>query len=306
MRKLLLSLLFIGFSLFINAQNTYETVDKNRHFRQQIKTGNFIKLSKGYTYYEIKNEKSISTLIFIHGFSIPSYIWDGTFNSASKKGYKTIRLDLYGRGYSSNLDVDYTDELFANQVIELMNELDVQKATLIGLSNGGRVISKIAYIEPRIVEKLIYVSASSFQDHTFSFNKSVSEKEINEFIRNNYSTISEGQLLDFKYPQNFKGWDKKYESLLQYKGFARALISTRKNHINLDIENSFINDSEIPFFTIWGDSDSAVVYSTFKEKLNKLMPRRIEYFVSESGHLPNMENKIEFEDLLFNQILKQN
>ena len=45
-----------------------------------------------------------------------------------------------------NLDVDYTDELFANQVIELMNELDIQKATLIGLSNGGRVISKIAYL----------------------------------------------------------------------------------------------------------------------------------------------------------------
>tara|TARA_B100000768_G_C11211176_1_gene346095 strand:- start:167 stop:1087 length:921 start_codon:yes stop_codon:yes gene_type:complete len=303
MRKLLLSLLFIGFSLFINAQNTYETVDKNRHFREQVNTGNFLKLSNGYTYYEIKNENSINTLIFIHGFSVPSYIWDGAFNSASKKGYKTIRLDLYGRGYSSNLDVDYTDELFANQVIELMNELDVQKATLIGLSNGGRVISKIAYLKPEIIERLIYVSASSFQDHSPPFNKSVSKKEVNDFISNKYTTISEGQLLDFKYPQNFIGWDKKYESLLQYKGFARALISTRKNHVNLDVENNFINNSEIPFFTIWGDSDSVVVYSTFKEKLNKLMPRRIEYFISESGHLPNMENKIEFEDLLFNQIL---
>ena len=133
----------------------YETVDKNRHFREQVNTGNFLKLSNGYTYYEIKNENSINTLIFIHGFSVPSYIWDGAFNSASKKGYKTIRLDLYGRGYSSNLDVDYTDELFANQVIELMNELDIQKATLIGLSNGGRVISKIAYLKPKIIEKLI-------------------------------------------------------------------------------------------------------------------------------------------------------
>ena len=36
------------------------------------------------------------------------------------------------------------------------------------------------------------------------------------------------------------------------------------------------------------------------------MPRRKEYFVSESGHLPNMENKEEFENLLFNQILKEN
>ena len=187
-----------------------------------------------------------------------------------------------------------------------MNKLDIQKATLIGLSNGGRVISKIAYLKPKIIEKLIYVAASSFQDHSPPFNKSVSKKEVNDFISNKYTTISEGQLLDFKYPQNFIGWDKKYESLLQYKGFARALISTRKNHVNLDVENNFINNSEIPFFTIWGDSDSVVVYSTFKEKLNKLMPRRIEYFISESGHLPNMENKIEFEDLLFNQILIKN
>ena len=57
---------------------------------------------------------------------------------------------------------------------------------------------------------------------------------MNNFIKNNYPTISKGQLLDFKYPENFKGWDNKYENLLQYEGFARALISTRKNHVNLD------------------------------------------------------------------------
>jgi pimeloyl-ACP methyl ester carboxylesterase len=113
-------------------------------------------------------------------------------------------------------------------------------------------------------------------------------------------------MLDFKYPQNFKGWDDKYEQLLQYEGFARALISTRKNHVNLDLENKFINDSNIPLYTIWGDSDSAVVYNNFKNKLNKLMPRRIEYFISNSGHLPNMENSVEFEDILYNKILKEN
>ena len=69
------------------------------------------------------------------------------------------------------------------------------------------------------------------------------------------------------------------------------------------MENKYINDSKIPFYTIWGDSDSAVVYNNFKDKLNKLMPRRVEYFISESGHLPNIENKKEFEDLLFNKIL---
>ena len=306
MKKLFLNYFpFIIF--FVSCQfNNYETVDKNIRFREKIQTGNFIKLSKGHTYYEIDNQKSLKTLVFIHGFSVPSYIWDDTYYSASEKGYKVLRLDLYGRGYSSNLDIDYTDDLLANQVIELLEELNIKKATLLGLSNGGRVISKIAYLKPELVEKLIYVSASSFKDHNPTENKSVSGKEINNFIKNNYPTISKGQLLDFKYPENFKGWDNKYENLLQYEGFARALISTRKNHVNLDTENSFINGSEIPFYTIWGDSDSAVVYNEFKDKLNKLMPRRKEYFVSESGHLPNMENKEEFENLLFNQILKEN
>ena len=307
MKKIFINHYLLVFLLIISCQfNNYETVDKNIRFRDQIKTGNFLKLSKGHTYYEIENKNSKKTLIFIHGFSVPSYIWDDTFNTAVEKGYKSIRLDLYGRGYSSNLEIDYTDELFASQVIELMDELKIPKATLIGLSNGGRIISKIAYIKPEMVDKLIYVSASSFQDHSPPLNKSVSGKEINDFIRNNYPTISKGQLLDFKYPQNFKGWEDKYENLLQYEGFARALISTRKNHINLDKENTFINQSNISFFTIWGDSDSVVIYNNFKDKLNKLMPRRIEYFISESGHLPNMENKMEFEDLLFNQILKQN
>jgi pimeloyl-ACP methyl ester carboxylesterase len=226
--------------------------------------------------------------------------------SASKKGYKTLRLDLFGRGYSSNLNIDYTDELFANQVIELMNELKIEKATFLGLSNGGRIISKIAYLKPELIEKLVYVSASSFQEHKPMKDTSVSGKEINDFIKNNYPSISKDQMLDFKYPQNFKGWNIKYEQLLQYEGFARALISTRKNHVNLDLENKFINDSNIPFYTIWGDSDSAVVFNNFKNKLNKLMPRRIEYFISNSGHLPNMENIEEFEDILYNKILKEN
>ena len=95
--------------------------------------------------------------MFIHGFSVPSYIWEKTYNSAKEKGFKVIKLDLYGRGFSDNPDLDYTDELFANQVIELLQELQITNATFLGLSNGGRVISKLADIKPNMVEKLVYV-----------------------------------------------------------------------------------------------------------------------------------------------------
>ena len=301
--KNLFSLIIISF--FFSCSNpNYENVLKDDSFRKTINSGNFAELSNGFTYYNIDNRFNENTLVFIHGFSVPSYIWEKTYNSAKEKGFKVIKLDLYGRGFSDNPDLDYTDELFANQVIELLQELQITNATFLGLSNGGRVISKLADIKPNMVEKLVYVSASSFNNHKNTADKNVSKDEINEFIKNRYPTISSGQLSDFKYPENYPLWDDKYEELLKFKGFARALISTLKNHRNLDLENKEISDSNKKVYTIWGDSDSVVVYNDIKEKLNKLIPNRFEYTVPNSGHLPHIENQIDFERYLFDVVLK--
>lgn len=298
-------ILILTISLFFSCDNNkFEFLIKDEKFRKSIKTGNFMDLSQGYTYFEIDNRKNDKVLVFVHGFSVPSYIWDKTYYSAKEKGFKVIRLDLFGRGYSENPDVLYSDELFARQIIELLDDLEVSKASFLGLSNGGRVISKIADLKPNIIDKLIYVSASSFSEHEELENKNVTEDEINNFIKTKYPSISVGQLSDFKYPENFPNWATKYEALLKYKGFARALISTQKNHINLDLEHTEINNSNMKVYTIWGDSDSVVVYNKIKEKLNKLLPNRFEYIVSESGHLPHIENQKEFENYLFNVILK--
>lgn len=299
----LFSLIIISF--FFSCSNpNYENVLKDDSFRKTINSGNFAELSNGFTYYNIDNRFNENTLVFIHGFSVPSYIWEKTYNSAKEKGFKVIKLDLYGRGFSDNPDLDYTDELFANQVIELLQELQITNATFLGLSNGGRVISKLADIKPNMVEKLVYVSASSFNNHKNTADKNVSKDEINEFIKNRYPTISSEQLSDFKYPENYPLWDDKYEELLKFKGFARALISTLKNHKNLDLENKEISDSNKKVYTIWGDSDSVVVYNDIKEKLNKLIPNRFEYIVPNSGHLPHIENQIDFERYLFDVVLK--
>ena len=301
--KNLFSLIIISF-LFSCSNPNYEYVLKDDAFRKTIKTGNFTELTNGFTYYEIDNRFNENTLVFIHGFSVPSYIWDKTYNTAKEKGFKVVKLDLYGRGFSDNPDIDYTDELFANQVIELLQELEIKKATFLGLSNGGRVISKLADLKPNMIEKLVYVSASSFNSHENNVNKSVSKEEVNAFIKNRYPTISSGQLSDFKYPENYPLWDDKYEELLKFKGFARALISTVKNHKNLDLENKEISDSNKKVYTIWGDSDSVVIFNNIKGKLNKLLPNRFEYTVPNSGHLPHIENQSDFEKYLFEVVLK--
>lgn len=296
-------ILFI--SIFISCTSSqYEYIVKNDNFRKTINSGYFLEQSNGYTYYNIDNRNAKNTLVFIHGFSVPSYIWEKTYNSAKDKGFRVISLDLYGRGFSDNPQVKYTDELFAKQVIGLLEYLEINKAVFLGLSNGGRVITKINDLSPNLVEKLIYVASSSFGNHLELENKNVTEKEIFDFINDKYPSISIGQLSDFKYPENYPDWPNRYENLLKYKGFARALISTVKNHTNLDSEIKEIHNSNVKVYTIWGDSDSVIVYKNIEEKLNKLLPNRFEYFVPNTGHLPHIENQENFENYLFQVILK--
>ena len=294
--------LFILFFSCNDSSKKYEYIIKDKAFVNgfnHTENSNIVQLSNGFTYYKLDNkETNTIPVVLVHGFSVPSYIWDPTFKLLSDNGYFVISLDLYGRGFSENVDEIYTDELFANQVIELLQKLNIDSAKFLGLSNGGRVISKIADINPSIVEELIYVASSGFKYVEELNDKSVSEIEVSNFIKNNYPTISEGQLLDFKYPEKHSGWDIKYEELLKYKGFAKALISTRKNHYTMDSIHIKIQNSDIPVSTIWGDSDQVVLYKDFEKRIDSILPKRKEFFILDSGHLPHMENPNEFNKIL--------
>jgi len=290
------------------ASNQYEYLEKNASFRAEIlkrERGHFIELSDGFTYYKEENMNSEKgVIILVHGFSIPSYIWETTYEALIEKGFHVVVLDLYGRGFSENPDTDYTDSLMANQVLELINHLNITQAHLVGLSNGGRIISQAAVLQPQLIQSLIYVSSNSFEDIEATKDVSVSTDEIAEFI-SRYPAIALGQLDDFFDPTQFPDWPDKYTALQQYKGFAQALISTRKNHTTMDLIHQKINDLNLPVYTIWGVADQVVVYDEFKDKLQRLLPNRQEFFIEQSAHLPQMENEITFEKLLITEILVQ-
>ena len=301
--KSIIALALASFFLPAMADDHFESVVKDADFRASIDLEPdeaFIELSEGFTYYRMTARDQCDTPdVLVHGFSVPSYIWEPTYDFLAGKGRCVIMLDLYGRGFSDNPDVAYTDTLFATQVLELLDALGVERASFFGLSNGGRVVSQIAGLAPARVTRLVYVASSGFRDVTRAADTSVSQDEIDELIEK-YSELPAGQLSDFKDPTNFQDWDDKYAELLVHKGFARALISTRKNHDSeeLDRIHASLQTSNIPVATIWGDSDTVVVYAGFADKIERLLPKRQEFFITDSGHLPHMENSDQFEAAL--------
>ena len=301
MRKLLLILVLSIYSCS-ELNNEYEYIVKDQDFRTDVlinNSGNYIELKNGYTYFEEANQDSeTGTVVLVHGFSVPSYILETTFNSIEEKGFRVIMMDLYGRGFSDNPDLPQTDELRANQVIELLDRRNIKKASLVGLSNGGRIISKIAYLKPEIVNELFYIASSGFYEYPDTNDRDVTLYEINDLIKS-YPEMAMGQKNDFFNPGQYPDWIDKYKELQKHKGFARALISTTKNLVTLDYVHNKIDSLNIPVYTFWGEFDSVVIYDEFKDRLNRVLPNRTEFFISNSGHLPHMENQDEFESIFF-------
>jgi pimeloyl-ACP methyl ester carboxylesterase len=207
-------------------------------------------------------------------------------------------MDLYGRGNSDNPNLPQTDKLRATQVIELMKSRGIEKASIVGLSNGGRIISKIADIEPELIKDLFYIASSGFYAYEEVNDKVVYQEEIDNMI-SKYPEMAKGQVNDFFEGDKYPNWITQYEELQTHVGFARALISTTKNLVTLDDIHKKIDSLNIPVYTFWGEFDNVVVYDEFKDRLNKVFPNRKEFFITKSGHLPHMENKEEFENIFF-------
>ena len=301
MKKLLLFIFLTSISCD-QSINQYEYLVKDEIFRNNVlknNPGEYVQLSKGYTYFEEANSNSeIGNVVLVHGFSVPSYIMKTTFNSIKERGFRVIMMDLYGRGYSDNPNLPQTDELRATQVIELMKSRGIEKASVVGLSNGGRIISKIADIEPKLIKDLFYIASSGFYAYEEVNDKEVYQEEIDDMILK-YPEMAKGQVNDFFEGDKYPNWITQYEELQTHVGFARALISTTKNLVTLDDIHKKIDSLNIPVYTFWGEYDNVVVYDEFKDRLNKVFPNRKEFFITKSGHLPHMENKEEFEYIFF-------
>lgn len=290
-----------------NATGDREVITKDDAFRKTITTGSFVRLSQGYTYYEFENKEADTVLVMVHGFSVPAYIWDSTFYAAKARGFATLRYDAYGRGYSDNPDVSYDGALFSGQLAELLEVLQVnKKINLMGLSYGGRIISSFAYQHPGRIKNLIYVDPAGFETipKDSLYPAAVTEKEIAEFkAGSNYPLMAKGQMTDFYDSVPFRGWDKRYEEMMKFKGFVRALMSTRRNSPSMEQEHLRIASLGIPVFAIWGEHDMVVVLDSVKANLYERIPNLELFVLPKAGHLPHMEQTSMFNSILFNQII---
>ena len=84
--------------------------------------GAFASLPDGYTHYEISGPADSNggrVVVLAAGFSVPYYIWDPTFSALTSAGFRVLRYDYYGRGYSDRPAIPFSDEMYVRQLDQL-------------------------------------------------------------------------------------------------------------------------------------------------------------------------------------------
>jgi len=249
--------------------------------------GLFVELSDGWTHYDVAGPVSGQVVILVHGFSVPYYIWDGTFEALAAAGFRVIRFDLFGRGYSDRPATQYNGALFERQVADLIDALELNNPVdLIGLSMGGPVVMRFAANQPELVRKLVLVDPMAEASPAPPYPQWLGSPMIALTL---IPVMAEGQLTDFLHPENYPTWVDQYRVQMQYEGFRRAIISTiyefaPEDHLAWFSE---VQEAGLPVKLIWGVQDQTLPIAGAEIVQSVL---EVDFLpVEAAGHLPHIE-----------------
>ena len=235
-------------------------------------------------------------LVLIHGTSASLHTWEGWAKALSAQ-HRVISFDLPGFGLTGpNASGDYRGDTYARFVLDLMDQLKVQRFAVAGNSLGGEVAWRTALLAPQRVTKLILVDAAGPDFSSDSvpigflvarvpvlnriFDWVLPRPMVVASVRSVYgdpSRVSE-ELVD------------RYYQLTLREGNRRALVQRfQQNRRGQDAER--IRELKLPTLILWGGRDRLVPPSVAEQFKRYIAGSELVVF-DELGHVPHEEDPL--------------
>ena len=245
--------------------------------------------------------KGDTPIIFIHGFPFNKSMWQPQFDFL-KKTNRVIIYDIRGFGGSTSDDEKFSIDLFADDLIKLMNELKIDQAIACGLSMGGYILlSAVERYQARF-KAIILSDTQCLADSKEGMEKryksidEIKKNGLNDFAKN----FAKGAFSKKAFETKKDLTDKIEQVILSNssQSITGALdaLAQRKETC------SALKNIMIPTLIICGDEDELTPLTRSEFLFNSISGATM-HTIKEAGHLSNLEQPEVFNQHIYNFIL---
>lgn len=264
--------------------------------------GEFIELSDGVTHYELKGDEGRKTIVLVHGNAAPYFSWDNNFDYLVDAGFRVLRYDVFGHGFSDRPYMDkYNRDLYDRQLVELLDKLGIDESIYIaGTSQGGSISIYFAATHLGKVEKIALLSPlfDSFEGKEMA--NLLKTKGIGEYLMGvvgDKITVNPSSVLySSEKNQELK---EKLSRQIHYKGKKRAVLANMRGDAINDSTDFYrqVKVQGIPMLLTWGRNDKSISGESMN-RLRKMIPEIQYHELKEASHLAHYEFSEEINPIL--------
>lgn len=227
----------------------------------QHETGHYAAVNGLKMYYEIHGKGMPLVLLHGGGSTIASN-WSRILPELARN-HQVIAVELQAHGHTADIDRPLSFEQDADDVAALLQQLHIEKADIMGFSNGGTTALQIGIRHPELVNKLILASAlykrEGMMQGFFEGMEHASFDQMPQPLKDAY----------VKANPDPKGLDAMF-----HRDVARMVAFK-------DISDELIKNIQAPAFVINGDKDAVLAEHAFK--LSRTLPHA-ELAILPGGH----------------------
>ncbi|TFG30840.1 alpha/beta hydrolase [Candidatus Thorarchaeota archaeon] len=237
------------------------------------------------TYYELYGD-SDDTIVFIHGAGASHDMWSPQVDYFTKT-HRVLTYDLRGHQQSEGSDDIYTCQLFADDLHQLLEHLEIENPVIVGLSLGGMIAQEYAIKYHSNLSGLVLCDTAVASALTLSdkltkaiYPKSLLKWTINRMSDERYAEWS------FKY---FEMDDEIRDYLIQEQ------LKMKKEELIkvMDAIYSFkllpLKTIKVPTLVVLGENERKAVFP-HADKMIELIENSRKVIVPKAGHVSNLEN----------------
>lgn len=239
-----------------------------------------------HVYYEFYPMRTTKTIVLLHGFLSSTFSFRHLIPLLNEE-FQVLSIDLppFGKSEKSKQYV-YSYKNMALTVIKLIESLNLTDVTLIGHSMGGQIVLNILHFRPKLAEKAILLSSSSYLKRSPLPHILISYLPFSHFIVKHW--LSRSGVL-----QNLK--DSIYNhSLITEEMITRYMepflkddifvaLTRMLRHREGDLPPDTLKRIETPCLLIWGEHDKCVPLQ-IGEQLNEDLVNSELIILKETGH----------------------